>query len=112
MSARVVPPRRLWWLLAGFGVWCSALVFLYAMHAIGCAFAWPAGPLRLVLGLVLLVHLGVICWMWRDQAASREEPGTGPTGAFLRTLVIWSLIAALATIVLTLGPALALVTCV
>ena len=111
MSARAVPPRRLWWLLAGFGVWCSALVSLYALHAIGCAFAWPAAPLRLVLALVLLAHLGAICWMWRDQTAGSAEPGSGPTGAFLRTLVIWSLIAALATILLTLGPTLALATC-
>ena len=112
MSAPVVPPRRLWWLLAGFGVWCSALVFLYALHAIGCAFAWPAGPLRVALALVLLAHLGVITWMWRDQAAGRADPGPGPTGAFLRTVVIWSLLAALATIVFTLGPTLALMTCV
>lgn len=67
MSARPVPPRRLWWLLAGFGVWCSALVFLYAVHAVGCAFAWPAGTLRVTLVLVLLVHVAVIGWMWRDQ---------------------------------------------
>jgi hypothetical protein len=112
MSARTVPPRRLWWLFAGFGVWCSALVVIYALHAVGCAFAWPAGALRLGLVLVLLAHLGAIVWMWRDQAAAGAEPGFGPTGAFLRTVVIWSLIAALATLVLTLGPALALSTCV
>ena len=111
MSARAVPPRRLWWLLAGFCVWCSALVFLYALHAVGCAFAWPAAPLRLGLALVVLAHLGVIGWMWRDQTARRADPGPGPTGAFLRTVVIWTLLAALATIVLTLGPTLALTTC-
>jgi hypothetical protein len=111
MIGRTAPPRQLWWLLAGFGVWCSALVFLYALHAIGCAFGWPAGALRLVLSLVLLAHLGVIAWMWRDQAAANRDPGFGSTGAFLRTVTIWTLIAALATIVLTLGPALALSAC-
>lgn len=110
MSTRAVPLRRLWWLLAGFGVWCSALVLLYALHAIGCAFAWPAGLLRLGLALILLAHIGVIGWMWRDQAAS--SAGSEPTDAFLRTVIVWSLLAALATIVLTLGPMLALTTCV
>ena len=54
---RPVPPRHLWWLAAGFAVWCSALVALYALHAIGCAFAWSAGWLRLGLAVVLLAHL-------------------------------------------------------
>ena len=52
MSAGPVPPRRLWWLAAGFGVWCSALVFLYALHAFGCVFAWSVGSLRLSLVVV------------------------------------------------------------
>ena len=39
MTRRAVPSCRLWWLAAGFGIWCSALVVLYALHAIGCAFA-------------------------------------------------------------------------
>ena len=34
------------------------------------------------------------------------------TGAFLHTVIVWTLIAALVTIVLTLGPTLALATCV
>jgi hypothetical protein len=112
VSTRPVPPRKLWWLLAGFGVWCSALVVIYALHAIGCAFAWPAGPLRLTIAVVLLAHLGVIAWMWRDHAAGGAGPDPGPTGTFLRTVGAWSVIAALATIVLTLGPTIALRTCV
>lgn len=112
MSARPVPPQRLWWLLAGFGLWCSALVFLYAIHAVGCAFAWPAGTLRVALVLVLLVHLAVIGWMWRDHGLARSDPGVGATGIFLHTVIAWTLMAALVTIVLTLGPALALATCV
>ena len=112
MSARPVPPRRLWWLLAGFGVWCSALVVLYAVHAIGCAFAWPAGALRLALAVVLLVHLIAIGWMWRDHRTADADPSLESTGAFLHTVIVWTLIAALVTIVLTLGPTLALATCV
>jgi len=112
VSAHPVPPGRLWWLLAGFGVWCSALVFLYAVHAIGCAFAWPAGALRLALALVLLVHLIAISWMWRDHRAASADPSLDSTGTFLHTVIVWTLIAALVTIVLTLGPTLALATCV
>jgi hypothetical protein len=112
VSARPVPPRRLWWLAAGFGVWCSAIAVLYAVHAIGCAFAWPAGPLRLALALVLLAHLIVIGWMWRDRWATSPDPGFGPTGIFLHAVVIWTLIAAFVATFLTLGPTLALATCV
>jgi hypothetical protein len=111
VSANPVPPRRLWWLAAGFVVWCSALVFVYAIHAIGCAFAWPSGALRLALALVILAHLIAICWMWRDLASAGAAPRAGETGAFLRTVGIWTLIAALAAIVLTLAPVLLLKTC-
>lgn len=111
MSAGVVPPRRLWWLAAGFLVWCNALVVLYALHAIGCAFAWPAGPLRLSLAVLLLAHLAVIGWMWRDLAPA-VEPGFGSTGIFLRTVFLWTVIAAFAAAFLTLGPPLLLSTCV
>jgi hypothetical protein len=99
-------------LVAGFGVWCSALVVLYALHAIGCAFAWSAGPLRLGLAVVLLGHLVVIGWMWRDLAAANPDPGFGQTGTFLHTVVIWTVIAAFAATVLTLGPSLLLTICV
>ena len=112
MSARPVSPSRLWWLVAGFGVWSSALVVLYALHAIGCAFAWSAGPLRLGLGLVLLGHLVVIGWMWRDLAAASPDPAFGRTGTFLHTVVVWTLIAAFVVTVLTLGPALLFTKCV
>jgi hypothetical protein len=111
VSAGPVPSRRLWWLAAGFVVWCSALVFVYAIHAIGCAFGWSPGPLRLALALVILAHLVAICWMWRDLASAGAAPRSSETGTFLRTVGIWSLLAALAAIVLTLAPVLLLKTC-
>jgi len=110
VSTRVIPLSYLWWLAAGFGAWCSALVILYALHGIGCAFAWSAGSLRLSLVIVLLAHLIVIGWMWRDHAAA--SPDSGPTGTFLHTVFIWTLIAALAASLLTFGPMLVLATCV
>ena len=111
MSPRPVPPRRLWWLVAGFGVWCSALVVAYALHAVGCAFGWSAGSLRLGLVLVIVAHLAVLGWMWRDRAGANSEPGFGPTGTFLRTLTIWTLIAAVVATVPLLGLTIALATC-
>jgi hypothetical protein len=111
VSALPVPPQRLWGLVAGFAVWCSALVVLYALHAIGCAFAWSAGPLRLALAVVLLVHLIVIGWMWRDLARAGPDPVFGQTDTFLHMAVAWTVIAAFVATVLTLGPSLLLTLC-
>ena len=111
-SARAVPPSRLWWMAAGFGVWCSALVIMYALHAIGCTFGWTVGSLRLGLVVVLLAHLIVIGWLWRGLASADAEPAFGEAGTFLHTVATWTLIAAFVTAVFTLGPALTLKTCV
>ena len=112
MNAPSFQPHRLWWLPAGFGVWCSALAALYAVHAIGCAFAWSAGPLRIGLAALLLAHLTVIGWMWRDLAPANLETGFGQTGLFLHAVATWTLIAALVAAILTLGPPLLLTICV
>lgn len=111
MSERAIPPRRLWWLGAGFIVWCSALVVLYALHAIGCTFGWSTGPLRWSLAIVLLVHLVVIAWLWLHAANAKPDSEQGPNGAFLQGLVVWTLIAALAASVITFAPSLLLTTC-
>ncbi len=109
---RPVPPRHLWWLAAGFAVWCSALVALYALHAIGCAFAWSAGSLRVGLAVVLLAHLILMGWMWRDIARAGPDPVFGSTGTFLHWAVIGTLITALVATAITFGPPLLLATCI
>lgn len=111
MSERSLPPRHLWWLAAGFTIWCSALVTLYAIHSIGCAFAWSAGSLRLSLAVALLAHLVVLGWMWY---ISRVAPasGFGPTGVFLHWAATGTLIAALVATAVTFGPPLLLATCI
>lgn len=111
-NARPVPPRQLWLLAAGFGLWGSATIALYALHAVGCAFAWPTGTLRLVLGLVLFAHLAVIGWLGFSYAKTRPQPAFGAVGQFLHWVVMGTLIAAFVAVVCTLGPTLLLVTCV
>ena len=113
MSVSVRPPRAgyLLWLGAGFAVWGSALVLFYAIHAIGCAFAWSAGLLRLGLILLLFAHLAVIGWMWRHLARINPDLDFDQTGAFVHRAVVWATIAAFATTVFSLGPALVLTTC-
>src|SRR5271154_5288077 len=108
MSVRPVPADRLWLLVLGFGVWCSALITVYVLHSVGCTFAWSAATIRLSLGLAILAHLALIGWLWRNYAMTPADPALGPTGSFLHRVIAWTMLAALATIVLTLGPALLL----
>jgi hypothetical protein len=90
MSAPSFPPQRLRWLAAGFGVWCSAPAALYALHGIGCAFAWSAGPLRIGLAALLLASLTMIGWLWRDLAAATPDTAFNQTGTFLHAVKIKS----------------------
>ncbi len=107
-----VAPRRLWWLGAAFVVWCSALVVLYALHAIGCAFGWSAVALRWGLVLVFLLHLAVISWMWLRFARRRPQGPPDGTAAFVHDAIVWSSIAAFASMLLALGPSLLLKACI
>jgi len=112
MNEPALAPRRLWWLAVGFTIWCVALAVLYALHAIGCAFGWSGGPLRVSLALVLLVHLVAIGWLWRYRAAAVRDPGPERISTFMHTVVVWTLIAALVATLISFAPALLLTTCV
>lgn len=111
MNNSSVRPGQLWWLAAGFVVWCSSLAVLYAVQAIGCAFAWSALPLRLSLGAVFIAHLAVIGWIWRSFDGADGAFDFGSTGMFLHTAVVWTTAAAFITTILTLGPPLLLTVC-
>ena len=111
MGARPVPPRQLWLLALGFGIWCSAIVVIYGLHSVGCAFAWSAGMLRLGLSVALLAHLAAIGWLWRDYAKTSPDPTLGSTGSFLHWVIGWTVIAAFVATALTLGPPLLLTIC-
>lgn len=112
MSTQFVPPSRLWLLALGYGIWCSALAMLYALHALGCAFAWPAAALRITLAVVLLAHLIAIGALWRVYATRSADAADGATGSFFHEVALWTLATAFAATLITLGPTLFLATCV
>ena len=68
-------------LTLGYGIWCSALVLLYALHALGCAFAWPVAVLRTVLAVVFLVHLVALGGLWRTYAVAAPTRPMAPRAA-------------------------------
>jgi hypothetical protein len=97
-------------MMAGFGLWGSALFTLYAVHALGCAFAWSAGPLRLGLIGVLLAHLAGIGWIWHEFSDGPDS-AAGITARFLHGVVVWTVVSAFVATALILGPPLFLSTC-
>ena len=109
---RTASPYLLVWLGAGFAVWASALVALYAGHAVGCAFAWHAASLRVGLSAALLVHIAVLATIWHQLANRPIRATDGGTRDFLVTVSLWATVAAIAATVLTLGPPLLLATCI
>ena len=112
MNGLMVPPSRLWLLALGYGIWCSALVMLYALHALGCAFAWAPVVLRIVLALVFVVHLAAIGVLGRAYARRSADAAYGATGSFFHEVALWTLATAFVATVITLGPTLFLATCV
>ena len=112
MRARAVPASQLCLVALGFCVWCSALVFSYALHSVGCAFAWPEDKLRLIIGLTIIVHLAVIGWLWRVGSKATLDPTLGESGSFFHWVIVCTLISAFVTIVFTLGSAMLLTICV
>lgn len=51
----------LWRLVAGFGVWVSAPIWIYAIKGVGCAMGWEAQ--RPALAAALAAHLAVLGWL-------------------------------------------------
>ncbi|MFG1370669.1 hypothetical protein V5F32_00670 [Xanthobacter oligotrophicus] len=110
-GARRIPSRQLPWLAPGFCIWFSALVFVYVLHSMGCAFGWSAATIRLSLSLALIVHLALIGVLWRLQARRGSNPAFGRAGTFLHWIIVGTLVSALVKIVFTLGPILFLTAC-
>ncbi|MFW5680121.1 MAG: hypothetical protein ACOCYE_03790 [Pseudomonadota bacterium] len=98
-------PASLLWLVAGFGLWGTALVTLYAAHAVGCAFAWPAPGIRLALAAILAGHLAALLALIGYQ---RRRTGTDPR----LQVAFWMLVLGLVATAFTFGPPLLLTPCV
>jgi hypothetical protein len=82
MNARPAAIYHLWLLALGFSVWCSALVIVYVLHAIGCSLHWSNGALRLGLSLTVVVALALVGWRlrpdWRvPPMGNRVDPNCG-----------------------------------
>ena len=110
-DAERVPPSRLWLLALGYGIWCSALVLLYACTR-WAVLSRGRGRRCAPCAVVLLVHLVALGWLWRDIARAGADFGSGPTGALLHWAVVATLITALVATVITLGPPLLLTACI
>lgn len=110
MSAREAPPRALWRLCVGFGIWASALTTLYALHSFGCAFGWSGWRLRITLAALLAAHLGLLGALL--LTAPRRAPATGATSDLIARVSLWTLWAALVAAFAGLAPALLLTACV
>lgn len=110
-SARPFPMRDLWWLVPGFALWFTALSALYALHHIGCTFGWSADAIHLGLAAALVFHLAAIGILCRVEVRRAAAHDFGPTGRFMHWIILGTLLAALAKVVLTLGPGLFLSVC-
>jgi hypothetical protein len=101
------PTRRLLSLVTGFLWWAGAFLTLYAVNALGCAFAWPPTFQRtvlLVLSLSYLTALVGLTWRrWRQRQAEEFD--------FVASVGYGTAAAALAATACTLAPAVALTLC-
>lgn len=90
--------RALWSLAAGFTVWSAAFVLLYALQALGCAYAWSQH--RLILCLAFGIALLPLLWLAVKRKGQDREPASS-----LSIIALWANRAALgATVLVFLGP--------
>ena len=104
--------RALMMLGAGFSIWASAFVALYAMLSVGCRFGWDDVELAAGLSLqraqlvaILFVHLAA-------GAALVAMLRTGVGGPFLARAAYLAAIAALGSSVFSFSAVFALSACV
>lgn len=104
-------------LIAGFVIWSSAFVALYAALSVGCSFGWdstPFGPvsalraLLIALWLAHLAALGALWWLCRRQVA---RAGDKEPDAFLSIAAVNAGIAGLVVTVINYAPILGLTIC-
>ena len=96
-------PRRLLTLVAGFLLWHLALLGLYALNFLGCAFGPAAGAEFLSLQRLALLglwaaHLGALCALaWFFRRRQRADAQAGEPAALLGFVAfggaLWALLA-------------------
>ena len=94
--------RTLWPILTGFTLWALAFIALYALHHLGCHFAWEPGLHRAVLVGAYLLALALLAGHLALQVRTLRRPGAAPTT--MQRLGAGATIAALAATIVTLGP--------
>ena len=106
-------------MIAGFIVWSSAFVLIYAALSVGCEFGWeeiaigPVSLQRAVLVCLWLLHLALIALLLvvalrRFQAKGGGDPAMA---SFFRRSVLATAIVAGAITVFNYAPAAVLSTC-
>jgi 4-hydroxybenzoate polyprenyltransferase len=99
MKERVHP---LFYMVAGFGIWGSAFVLLYATASLGCELGWNqthVGPVSLTRAILIglwLVHMAALIWLYRHCAHAQDN---GSTGRFMRHAALYLTLAAIASTV-------------
>jgi hypothetical protein len=100
-----IPASRLLLLAAGFVVWSSAFVALYAMLSVGCRLGWQdidlTGGLtlqRAQLLAILVLHLGAGLWLalWLRGRTTIAKPSGEPADRFVRRAAYAAAVAAVA----------------
>lgn len=99
MSKRIHP---LFYMVAGFGLWGSAFVLLYAAASLGCEFGWSqirTGPVSLTRATLIgvwLVHMAALIWLYRRCARAQ---GNDAAGRFVQRATMYLTVAAIASTV-------------
>ena len=104
--------RALFMLAAGFVIWSSAFVALYAMLSVGCRFGWHDIELaagisvqRAQLVAIFLLHLAAV------TALVLALRGHGPAAPFLPRASFLAALAALGSTLFSFAPVFVLSTC-
>ncbi|ALN74312.1 hypothetical protein [Aureimonas sp. AU20] len=104
-------------LLAGFVIWSSAFIALYAGLSVGCAFGWdqarfgPVSLLRALLVGIWLLHLLMLGALWLLCRRRARQSGEAEPDRFLAAAALTASIAAVVVTLVNYAPILNLTIC-
>lgn len=103
---RAVLKNPLLMLVAGFTIWATAFILLYALQALGCAYGWGSAHRPVLIGafVMCLAPLAALAF-WPAPTTTASSPG-------LFRASRWANRAALGAGVLTYAPVLFATACV